>query len=53
LARPYTRFIDLNLSNGERKAYIMEYTPADARHGQTGQPFNNPVVVRGGQPVVA
>jgi ectoine hydroxylase-related dioxygenase (phytanoyl-CoA dioxygenase family) len=40
-----------NTSAGTRKAYIMQYTPADARHGATGEPFNRTVVARDGRPV--
>jgi ectoine hydroxylase-related dioxygenase (phytanoyl-CoA dioxygenase family) len=38
-----------NLSNTTRKAYILQYTPADARHGETGEPFNRLLVVHEGQ----
>ncbi len=37
-----------NLSQGERKAYIMQFTPAGARHAETGVPFEKPPVARGG-----
>ena len=40
-----------NTSAGTRKAYIMQYSSADARHGATGVPFNRTVVARAGQPI--
>ena len=38
-----------NLSDKTRKAYVIQYTPADARHGTTGEPFNRLLVVRDGE----
>ncbi len=40
-----------NLSDKTRKAYVIQYTPADARHGATGEPFNRPLVVRNGEAI--
>lgn len=39
-----------NMSRNTRKAYIVQYCDAHARHGATGERFERPVVVRGGTP---
>lgn len=40
-----------NTSDGERKAYIVQYSAADVRDGTTGQPLGKPVIARAGKPV--
>lgn len=42
-----------NLSDGARKAYIMQYIPAEARNGETGVPFTDRMwVARDGEAVI-
>ena len=40
-----------NLSNTIRKGYVIQYSVAGAKHAQTGEVFNRPLVVQNGQPV--
>jgi phytanoyl-CoA hydroxylase len=40
-----------NTRANTRKSYILQYTPADARHVVTGEPFNRPLIARDGKPV--
>lgn len=40
-----------NTSDGERKAYIVQYSAANVRDGKTGQPLDKPVIARSGNRV--
>lgn len=39
-----------NRTKRTRKAYIVQYCDAGARHGETGEPFSRPVLLHRGQP---
>jgi phytanoyl-CoA hydroxylase len=41
-----------NQSNHTRKGYIMQYTPADAKHGTTGKPFDRLIVAKDGKSII-
>jgi phytanoyl-CoA hydroxylase len=41
-----------NTSHGVRKGYVIQYSVAGARHGTTGEPFNNVVIAQHGEPVL-
>lgn len=40
-----------NISSEVRKAYIVQYTPADARNGLTGEVLKRPQLTRNGEPI--
>lgn len=40
-----------NVSATTRKAYIVQYTPAHARNGRTGEPLDRPQLTRNGSPI--
>lgn len=40
-----------NVSNTIRKGYVIQYSVVGAKNAVTGEPFNGPVIARGGQSV--